>query len=107
MARRPDKLHERFRRALEEAPLHSTLGQWMAQQRAELEALFRGGEPDWSKMAEAFGKAGLRDEDDRRPTAETAKRTWRMVRERGRPSDAADRGGARRLAAHGGSKSPP
>jgi hypothetical protein len=83
MARRPDRLHENFKRALAEAPLHSPLGQWMAKHRAELEALLREGEPDWAKMAEAFGNAGLRDENDRKPTAESAERAWRMVRERG------------------------
>jgi len=55
----------------------------MAAHRAELEALLREGEPDWAKMAEAFGKAGLREESDRKPTAESAQRTWRMVRRRG------------------------
>jgi hypothetical protein len=85
MARRPDKLHEIFRRALDEAPLHSTLGRWMIRQRAELEALFRERKPDWAAMAEVFGKAGLRDEAERRPTAESAERAWRMVQER-RPS---------------------
>jgi hypothetical protein len=34
-------------------------------------------------MAEAFGKAGLFDENNRRPTAESAERTWRMVRSMG------------------------
>jgi hypothetical protein len=79
MAWKPDRLHENFRKALAEAPLHSTLGRWMAQRRAELEALFREGEPDWTRMAEVFAEAGLRDEADRRPTAESAERTWRMV----------------------------
>jgi hypothetical protein len=55
----------------------------MAAHRAELEALFREGEPDWAKMAEAFGKAGLRDEANRKPTAESAERTLRMMQERG------------------------
>ena len=77
------RLTENFRRALDEAPLNSTLGQWMAAHRAELEALFREGKPDWAKMAEAFGRAGLRDEANRKPTAESAERTWRMVQERG------------------------
>ena len=54
----------------------------MAAHRAELEALFREGEPDWVKMAEAFGKAGLRDEANRKATAESAERTWRMAQER-------------------------
>jgi hypothetical protein len=80
MCRKLDRLHENLRRALEEAPLHSTLGRWMARHREELEALFREGEPDWATMAEAFGKAGLRDESDRRPTAESTAHTWRMVR---------------------------
>ena len=79
MAWKPDRLHENFRKALAEAPLHSTFGRWMAQRQAELEALFREGEPDWTRMAEAFGKARLRDEADRRPTAESTERTWRMV----------------------------
>jgi hypothetical protein len=81
--RKPDKLHERFRKALEEGPLHSVLGRWMAQRREQLEALFREGEPDWAAMAKVFGDAGLWDETMRRPTAESAERTWRMVRERG------------------------
>jgi hypothetical protein len=34
-------------------------------------------------MSEVFAKAGLRDEADRRPTAESAERAWRMVRQRG------------------------
>jgi hypothetical protein len=85
MPREPDRLHENLRRALAEAPLHSPLGRWMARQRAELEALFREGQPDWMKMAAAFGKAGLRDEAERTPTAESAERAWRMVQER-RPS---------------------
>jgi hypothetical protein len=51
----------------------------MAQRRVELEALFHEGEPDWTRMAEVFGKAGFRDEADRRPTAESTERTWRMV----------------------------
>jgi len=80
---RIDRLQEKFRRALDEAPLHSPLGQWMARHRAQLLALFREGEPDWEMMAQEFGKAGLRDETDRRPTAESAERAWRMVRERG------------------------
>jgi hypothetical protein len=79
--RAPDKLQERFRQALEEAPLHSTLGLWMREHRKELQRLFRQGEPDWERMAEIFAKAGLRDEADRRPTAESAERTWRTVRE--------------------------
>jgi hypothetical protein len=74
---------ENFRRVLKKAPLRSPLGEWMAAHRAELEALFREGEPDWAKMAEAFGKAGLCEESDRKPTAESAQRTWRMVRRRG------------------------
>jgi hypothetical protein len=82
MPRRPDRLHENFGRALAEAPLHSTLGQWMIRQRAELEALFREGKPDWTKIAEVFGNAGLRDENDRKPTAESAERAWRMVQAR-------------------------
>jgi hypothetical protein len=49
----------------------------------ELEALFREGKPDRPRVAEAFGRAGLRDESDRKPTAESAERTWRMVSERG------------------------
>jgi hypothetical protein len=57
----------------------------MTRQREQLEALFRESEPDWAAMAEVFGKAGLRDEADRRPTAESAERAWRMVQER-RPS---------------------
>jgi hypothetical protein len=80
MARKPDRLHENFRKALEEAPLHSPLGRWIVRHRAEMEKLLRGRQPDWAKMAETFGKAGLRDENDRRPTAESAERAWRMVR---------------------------
>jgi hypothetical protein len=64
MARKSDKLHERFRKALEEGPLHSPLGRWMAQRRRQLEALFRDGEPDWAKMAEAFGRAAGRERSD-------------------------------------------
>ena len=83
MPREPDRLHEKLRRALAEAPLHSTLGWWMARHREDLEALFRGDRLDWVKIAEEFGKAGLRDATDRRPTAESAERTWRMVRDCG------------------------
>jgi hypothetical protein len=89
MARQPDKLHERFRKALEEGPLHSPLGQWMARHRKALAALFRKGEPDWTAMAKVFGEARLLDETMRRPTAESAERAWRMVQERhGRPAAA-------------------
>jgi hypothetical protein len=50
-------------------------------QHSELEALFREkGEPDWAKVAEVFAKAGLWDENDQRPTAESVERTWRVVR---------------------------
>jgi hypothetical protein len=92
MARKVDRLQENFRKALAEAPLHSPLGQWMTQQRPQLEALFRRGEPDWTAMAEAFGRAGLRDEADRKPTAESAERAWRMVRERGQALGGSGRG---------------
>jgi hypothetical protein len=80
MARKLDRLQEQFMKALEEAPLHSTLGRWMTQHREEFEALLREGKPDWAKMAEQFDKAGLRDEADRRPTPGSAERTWRVVR---------------------------
>ena len=66
-------------RALEEAPLHSTLGPWMTAHRDEMEELFREGRPDWAAMAEHFGKAGLLDEAERKPTAGSAERTWRVV----------------------------
>ena len=35
--------------------------------------------PDWAAMAEHFGKAGLLDEAERKPTAGSAERTWRVV----------------------------
>ncbi len=89
MARKPDKLHERFRKALEEGPLHSPLGQWMARERKRLEALFREGDPDWTAMAKVFGEARLLDETMRRPTAESAERAWRMVQERHGPREPA------------------
>jgi hypothetical protein len=81
MPRHRNKLQERFRKALEEGPLHSPLGRWVTQRREQLAALFREGEPDWEKMAKVFGDAGLWDETMRRPTAESAERAWRMVRE--------------------------
>jgi len=80
MARKLDRLQEQFMQALEEAPLHSTLGKWMTERREALEALFREGKPDWTAMAEHFDKAGLRDEAEYRPTAGSAERTWRVVR---------------------------
>jgi hypothetical protein len=80
MARKPDRLTENFGRALEEVSLCTTLGQWMAAHRAELEALFREGEPDWAKMAAEFGRAGLRDETGQKPTPGTAENTWRVVK---------------------------
>jgi hypothetical protein len=89
MARKPDKLHENFRKALEEAPLYSPLGKWMTQHRDELEALFSEGEPDWTAMAEVFDKAGLRDEAERRPTAGSTERTWRIVQAAAAPKSAA------------------
>jgi len=70
-------------KSLEEAPLHSTLGRWMIQHREELEAMFRQGKPDWTAMAEHFGKAGLRDEAEHKPTAGSAERTWRVVQASG------------------------
>ncbi|HYI81754.1 MAG TPA: hypothetical protein VEX11_00925 [Acetobacteraceae bacterium] len=63
-------------KALEEAPLHSTLGRWMTEHRTKMEKLLEEGDPDWSKMAEAFDKAGLRDEAEHRPTAGSVERTW-------------------------------
>jgi hypothetical protein len=80
MVRKLDRLQEQFMKALEEAPLHSTLGRWMIEHRDELEALFRKGKPDWAAIAEHFDRAGLRDEADRRPTAGATERTWRLVR---------------------------
>ena len=61
-------------------PLSTTLGQLMAAHRAELEALFREGEPDWAKMAAEFSRAGLRDETGQKPTPGTAENTWRVVK---------------------------
>ena len=66
-------------KALEEAPLRSTLGRWMARHLDEMEALLREGEPDWAAMGDVFVKAGLLDEAERRPTAGSAERTWRAV----------------------------
>jgi hypothetical protein len=77
-----DPLQERFRQAIEEAPLYSLLGQWLTEHREEFEALLHEGQPDWAKIAETFGAAGLRDEAMRRPTAESAERAWNMVQER-------------------------
>ena len=81
MPPKPGKIHENLGKALVEAPLRSPMGKWMVRQHSELEALFREkGEPDWAKVAEVFAKAGLWDENDQRPTAESVERTWRVVR---------------------------
>jgi hypothetical protein len=80
MVRKLDRLQEQFMKALEEAPLHSTLGRWMTEHREEFEALLREGRPDWGAIADQFAKAGLRDEAQHRPTAGSAERTWRVVR---------------------------
>jgi hypothetical protein len=51
----------------------------MTQNREEMEKLFRERKPVWAAMAEHFGKAGLLDEAERKPTAGSAERTWRVV----------------------------
>jgi hypothetical protein len=59
MARKLGKLQKNFRRVLDEAPLHSPLGQWMARHRAQFAAVLGQGEPDWVRMAAVFRQAGL------------------------------------------------
>jgi hypothetical protein len=89
MARKPDRLHENFRRALEEAPLRSTLGRWMTKHREDMEQLLQEGVPDWGKMADAFGKAGLLDDTERKPSAGSTERIWRVVKAATAPKPAA------------------
>jgi hypothetical protein len=74
-----DSLQARFAEELAKAPLHSPLGRWMQEHRAEVAAVLKGRRADWQRIAETFGAAGLRDHLDRKPTAETARQTWRVV----------------------------
>jgi hypothetical protein len=74
-----DRLQARFADELARAPLHSPLGQWMQEHRAELGDLLKGSRPDWRKLAENFAAAGLLDHIGKKPTAETAKQTWKLV----------------------------
>jgi hypothetical protein len=57
----------------------SRLYQWMAKNHAELAAAFENAPPDWTVLAEEFGKAGLTDRTGKPARPSTAKQTWFRV----------------------------
>jgi hypothetical protein len=54
-----------------------------------MEQLLQEGEPHWGKMADAFGKAGLLDDTERKPSAGSTERIWCVVKAAAAPSTAA------------------
>jgi hypothetical protein len=83
-----DRLQANFAAEVARAPLHSPLGIWMREHRAELEQMMRGARPDWDDLAQHFAGAKLRDDTDKPPTASTAQLTWQMVLQEGKPAKA-------------------
>ena len=83
-----DRLQTRFAAEVARAPLHSPLGVWMREHRAELEQMLHGKRPDWADLAQHFAGAKLRDHTGKPPTASTARLTWQMVLQEGKPAKA-------------------
>jgi hypothetical protein len=81
-----DRLQANFAAEVAPAPLHSPLGIWMREHRAELEQMMRGTRPDWDDLAQHFAGAKLLDHTDKPPTASTARLTWEMVLQEGKPA---------------------
>jgi hypothetical protein len=80
VTRPPDPVHERLRAAIDETWRTSPLGQWLAEHHAEVARLLRGHRaPPWDGLAADFAAAGLTDERDRKPDAETPRITWEAV----------------------------
>ncbi len=78
-------LYRRFAAELDREWLDSPLGQWLTEHEQEVADLIDGAETvDWTDLADSFAQAGLLDARGRLPNAETARETWRRVRERPR-----------------------
>jgi hypothetical protein len=76
-----DRFQANFAAEVARAPLHSPLGIWMREHRAELEQMLHGKRPNWDDLAQHFARAKLLDHTGKPPTANTARITWKMVRE--------------------------
>ncbi len=77
----PDRLHVRFREALAAEMRRRDLEAWMRTHRAEVAALLKGGDMDWTAAARHFAAAGMLV-DGQRPNATTAEAAWRRVSKR-------------------------
>ena len=81
-----DRLQANFAAEVARAPLHSPLGIWMREHRAELEQMILGRRPDWDDLAQHFARAKLLDHTGKPPTASTARLTWEEGAEEGKPA---------------------
>jgi hypothetical protein len=60
--------------------LRSSLWRWMHRNHDRLSALFEQAPPAWDVLVETFGGMGLTDRAGKKPSAETARKTWYRVR---------------------------
>jgi hypothetical protein len=60
--------------------LRSPLWRWMHRNHDRLSALFEQAPPAWEVLVETFDDMGLTDRAGKKPTAETARKTWYRVR---------------------------
>ena len=81
-----DRLQTNFEAEVARAPLYCPLGVWMREHRAELEQMMQGKRPNWADLAQHFANAKLRDHTNNLPTANTARLTWLMVLQDGKPA---------------------
>lgn len=66
----------------------SSLTRWMRAHHADFAAMLRDRDPSWEQIATALAVMGLRDGDDKPPTAERARKTWWSVRRAQAATDA-------------------
>jgi hypothetical protein len=74
-----DRLQTNFAAEVGRAPLHSPLGIWMREHRAELAQMLWGKRRNWVDLAQRFANAKLLDHTGKPPTASTAQLTWKLV----------------------------
>jgi hypothetical protein len=62
-------------------PLLSSLSAWMCEHHAHLERIMRDKHPNWDYLAQRFATVKLCDHTGKPPTANTARITWKIVRQ--------------------------